>query len=136
MSSQAPRSMRQFRAVLRMLSAILPFYLGPVAAPGAASVPAEPAPPSSPRDFFNAGTQKLRDGKLREAEAFLETALTSQNERFQPPSLYNLGHVRFGQGVQELKKGPSAKPTAARGRAAAQMADGAIDAADSALASN
>src|SRR2546430_7852029 len=105
MSSQAHPSKRQFRAVLRILSAILPFYLGPVAAPGATPVPAEPAPPSSPRDFFNAGTQKLRDGKLREAEAFLETALTSQNERFQPPSLYNLGHVRFGQGVQELKKG-------------------------------
>ncbi|HWH70424.1 MAG TPA: hypothetical protein VNT26_13640, partial [Candidatus Sulfotelmatobacter sp.] len=75
----------------------------------------EPAPPTTPRDFFNAGTQKLRDGKLREAEAFLESALASQSERLQPPALYNLGHTRFKQGVEELKKGPPAGPTAARG---------------------
>ena len=37
----------------------------------------EPPPPTSPREFFNAGTEQLRAGKLREAEASLETALGS-----------------------------------------------------------
>src|SRR5437016_2288419 len=59
----------------------------------------EPAPPSTPRDFFNVGVQQLRAGKLREAEASLESAVASQNERLQDPALYNLGHVRFDQGV-------------------------------------
>jgi tetratricopeptide (TPR) repeat protein len=94
------------------------------------------APPETPREFFNAGTQQLRAGKLREAEASLETALSSQNQPLQPPALYNLGHVRFAQGVEQLKKGPSAKPTAAQGRAAAQAADAAIRGASQALAGN
>ena len=105
-----------------------------LAAASPASSP-EPPPPSTPRDFFNAGSQKLREGKLREAEAFLESALASQSERLQPPALYNLGHVRFRQGVEELKKGPPAGPAAARGRAAAGHADDATRAADEALAS-
>ncbi len=103
----------------------------------AAALPAstpESSPPSTPRDFFNAGSQKLREGKLREAEAFLESAVGSQNERFQPPALYNLGHVRFRQGVEELKKGPGAAPAADRGRAAAEHAEQATRAADEALA--
>src|SRR6266436_1901102 len=76
------------------------------ATPG--STTAEPPPPSTPREFFTAGTQQLRDRKLREAEASLEIALTSQQPRWQPPALYNLGYVRFGQGVEELKKGQKA----------------------------
>ena len=104
----------------------------------AASAPTpspEPIPPSTPRDFFNAGTQKLRESKLREAEAFLESVLASQTERLQPPALYNLGHVRFGQGIEELKKGPAAAPANTRGRAAAERADEANLSADEALAS-
>jgi hypothetical protein len=54
----------------------------------------------------------------------------------QPPTLYNLGHVRFAQGLEELKKSLSAKPTAARGRAAAQRSDPAIQQAADALASH
>jgi tetratricopeptide (TPR) repeat protein len=92
--------------------------------------------PTTPRDFFNTGTQKLQQGKLREAEAFLENAVASQAEVLQPPALYNLGHVRFQQGVEELKKGPAAGPSAARGRAAAVAADEAIRAANEALASD
>jgi len=92
-------------------------------------------PPSTPREFFNAGTEQLRAGKLREAEAFLESALASQNSRLQPPALYNLGHVRFGQGIEELKKGPPAGPTAARARTITQAADDAIKSAEDALAS-
>jgi len=101
------------------------------------SAPApEPAPPATPREFYNAGTRQLSAGKLREAEASLETALASQNQRLQPPALYNLGLVRFGQGVEELKKGPAAKPTAARGQAVIEQADAAIRQAGEALAGN
>jgi len=96
----------------------------------------EPIPPQTPREFFNAGTRELLDGKLREAEASLETTLASQNSRLQPPALYNLGHVRFRLGLEELKKGPEAGPTASRGRAAAKAADEAARDADDALASD
>jgi tetratricopeptide (TPR) repeat protein len=104
-----------------------------------ATIPApapEPAPPSTPREFYNAGTRQLGAGKLREAEAFLESALASQNQRLQPPALYNLGLVRFGQGVEQLKKSPPAKPTATRGQAIARQADDAIRQANEALGGN
>lgn len=96
----------------------------------------EPPPPVTPREFFNAGTRQLRDGKLREAEAFLETALASQKDSLQPPALYNLGLVRFAQGVEQLKKGPAPQPTVTRGQTAAQQADLAIRQADEALDGN
>jgi hypothetical protein len=104
----------------------------------ASSVPSSPesAAPSTPRDFFNVGVQQLRAGKLREAEASLESTVASQNERLQDPALYNLGHVRFGQGIEELKRGPAARPTAARGRNATQQAEQATRDAEAALASN
>lgn len=95
----------------------------------------EPTPVSS-RDFFNAGTRRLHAGKFREAEAFLQTALAKQDAKLQPPALYNLGHVRFAQGAEELKKSLEAKPTARRGRAAAERAAQAINAASDALAGN
>jgi tetratricopeptide (TPR) repeat protein len=88
----------------------------------------------NPRQLYNAGTQKLRDGKLPEAEASLEKALASQNELVQPPALYNLGHVRFGLGLAELKKAPNARSTSKRGHAAEQQGDEALRLADEALA--
>ena len=97
---------------------------------------AEAAPPATPRDYYNAGTQELKDAKLREAEASLETAVASQQERLQVPALYNLGHVRFAQGIEALKKSPPAGPTLARGRAAERQADEAIRKLDDALAGN
>lgn len=107
------------------------------AALAASSPPSpEPAPPTTPREFFNAGTRELQAGKLRDAEALLETVLGSQAEKLQPPALYNLGHVRFRLGMEELKKGPSAGPSAAQGRSAAQSAGDAISDADGALASD
>jgi tetratricopeptide (TPR) repeat protein len=116
---------------------ILVVFFGLISSAHAASASLETTSnPSTPREFFNAGVQQLEAGKLREAEASFETALASQSERVQNPALYNLGHVRFGQGVDELKKGPAARPTAARGRAAAQLADQATRDADEALASN
>ena len=64
------------------------------------ATPASPADsgnllaPTTPRDFFNAGTKQLREKKFREAEAFFESTLASQNSALQPLALYNLGHVR------------------------------------------
>jgi tetratricopeptide (TPR) repeat protein len=95
----------------------------------------EPLPVTS-RDFFNAGTRRLREGKLREAEASLQAALAKQDERVQPISLYNLGHVRFEQGVEELKKSLAAGPVATRARTANQRGDQAIQVAADALAGN
>ena len=65
----------------------------------------------------------------------METALASQNARLQPSALYNLGHVRFRLGIEELKKGPSAGAAAARGRETARTADEALRDANDALAS-
>lgn len=104
-------------------------------APPSPSLP-EPPAPVTPREYANAGTAKLRDGKLREAEALLETALGSQRDWVQPVALYNLGHVRFGQGLEELKKGPAAAPTAARARAVSAAVNQALTGADEALAGN
>jgi len=86
----------------------------------------------SPRELFNGGTALLNQGKLREAEAALQAAVTSQREPIQPPALYNLGHVRFKQGTEALKE--AAKPGALRERDAKALAYGsqalgALDAA-------
>jgi len=113
--------------------------LGPIIAEGASSganssTNVTETPPNSPRQFFNRGTEQFRAGKLREAEATLETALASQNSRLQPPALYNLGHVRFSQGIEELKKGPAAGPTVSQAKAVTDKGADAIKSADEALA--
>ena len=41
-------------------------------------------PPTNSREFFNVGSRKLREGKLPEAEAFLQSALARQDERVRP----------------------------------------------------
>src|SRR5260370_17741740 len=58
---------------------------------------------SNPRQLYNDGTLKFREGKLGEAETYFQSAVGSQNETVQVPALYNLGCVRFKQGEQELK---------------------------------
>ena len=83
-------------------------------------------PPTNTREFFNAGTRRLAEGKLREAEAFFQTALNRQVERFQPQTLHNLGHVRYAQGAEELKKSPDEA-------AASRRAVNALDRGDAAL---
>jgi tetratricopeptide (TPR) repeat protein len=92
--------------------------------------------PANARAAFNAGTRRLREGKLREAETFFSDTLSKQDAETRPPALYNLGHVRFGQGTEELKKSPAARPASAGGRAAAQRANRAAGQADEALAGN
>jgi hypothetical protein len=89
---------------------------------------------AAPAQLYNEGTQKLREGKLREAEGFLQSALASQREQVRVLALYNLGHVRFQQGVQELKNGPDANATNARARQASEIRDLALQTADAALA--
>lgn len=96
---------------------------------------AKPTMPVAPRGFFNAGTRKLKAEQWRDAESLFESALASQQENLQPPTLYNLGHARFALGAEELKKSPNGQSTAANARAAARAADAAVQAAGEALES-
>jgi tetratricopeptide (TPR) repeat protein len=95
----------------------------------------EPVDRSAPalRRLFNEAAEKLNAGKNREAESLLESLLAAQREELQSPALYNLGHARFAEGVEELKKSEKAGPAAARGRAAAMQSEGVITDARSAL---
>ena len=92
--------------------------------------------PENTREFFNAGTRRLSEGKLRESEAFFQTALTRQDERFQPRTLHNLGHVRYAQGAEELKKSPDADAAARRGERALDRGDAALHGGFDAMAGN
>jgi hypothetical protein len=84
--------------------------------------------------FYNAGTERLLAGKFDDAETLLESSLARQDERVQPAALFNLGHVRFAQGIEELKKSPPG--TARRSQAAMQGGAAAIQKAEDALAGN
>lgn len=122
-------------------AALLLTFRGPAAEPvfmPYTNVPAEAIDPvqGSARDAFNLGTRQLRDGKLRQAEASLQAALAKQEEKIQPPALYNLGEVRFAQGVEELKQAPEGKPLARQGQAMALSAEFATMEAARALAGN
>lgn len=118
-------------AVDRMLSR------WPVAVTNASTNPAVLAVTSSqavtPREKFNLGTRKLAEGRLTDAESLLQSVLQAQDERTRPAALYNLGHVRFAQGAEELEKGPSGKQTMERGQAALEHGQQAIRQAQSAL---
>jgi tetratricopeptide (TPR) repeat protein len=95
-----------------------------------------PASLTTARDFYNAGTLKLTEGKLAEAEALLKKALAAFDESGQPGALYNLGHVRFSQGKEELKKCQPSKSIIARNEAVGESALQAMQAAQAALAGN
>lgn len=134
-----PRGERQpwmvFRPALAPLALLAVLLSAHAAAAGAAPAPAIPSPESlTSRELFNYGTQMLNQGKLPDAETLLTDLLDRQEESFQAPALYNLGHIRFRQGVKELSKGPQPGPAAAQGRAAIQRTTQAIVAADTALA--
>jgi tetratricopeptide (TPR) repeat protein len=93
-----------------------------------------PAQNETARGLYNAGTEQLRAGKLSDAETLLESSVVKQDTRVQPAALFNLGHVRFAQGTEELRKAP-AGATKQSVAAAADGADAIQKAAD-ALASN
>jgi hypothetical protein len=107
---------------------------GPLLNTNTSTPTAETPSPTSPREYFNTGTKQLGNGKLKEAEASLESALASQEPALQPVALYNLGHVRFKQGIEQLMKGPPAKPSAARARNAGAEVKEALKDVDDALA--
>jgi hypothetical protein len=87
-----------------------------------------------PREVYNEGTRKLREGKLNEAEAILQNAVSSQNPGVQAEALYNLGETRFQQGMQEYTNAPDGKAIVTKSAIADDHAGAAIKAADDALA--
>ena len=88
------------------------------------------------RGFYNAGTDRLLAGKFDDAETLLESSLARQDEHVQPEALYNLGHVRFAQGIEELKKSPDGAATINHSMTSAAAGAEAIQKAGDALASN
>lgn len=102
-------------------------------ADAAASSNLPPSEASTPKQFYNEGTRRFEDGKLREAEAALQTAVASNEERLQPSALYNLAHVRFKQGAEVLKQSPDGQQSRGRAEAASGAADQAIQRAEAAL---
>jgi hypothetical protein len=97
---------------------------------------AETNSPVTARDFFNAGTKSFAATNFAEAERMFHSALALQDERVQPLAMFNLGHVRFSDGTQILKKGPDAQKVSAQGRAALAAAENAVRTAESSLAEN
>ena len=95
-----------------------------------------PVVQATARGFYNAGTERLLAGKFDDAEMLLESSLARQDASVQPEALYNLGHVRFAQGIEELKKSPGGAATINRGAASAAAGEDAIQRAADALASN
>jgi Ca-activated chloride channel family protein len=94
-----------------------------------------PAPVTA-RDFYNAGARLLAAKNFADAEKMFQSALAAQDESVQPPALYNLGHTRFGEGVELLKKGPDAQKVSVQGTAAMAAGENAVRSAESALAEN
>ena len=60
--------------------------------------------PAGARDLYNAGTARLNDGKLREAEELLRDATARNDDTVSPAALFNLGHVRATLGNDELRR--------------------------------
>jgi tetratricopeptide (TPR) repeat protein len=95
-----------------------------------------PVVQATARGFYNAGTGRLLAGKFDDAETLLESSLARQDEGVQPEALFNLGHVRFAQGNEELKKSPDGAATIRHGVASAAAGEEAVQKAADALASN
>jgi tetratricopeptide (TPR) repeat protein len=94
------------------------------------------AAPANARDFYNAGTKLLAAKKFSDAEKMFQAALAAQDERVQPPALYNIGHARFSDGLERLKQGPDAQKAASQGNAALAAGEHALRQSASALADN
>ena len=93
-------------------------------------------PPSTARDFYNTGTKLLAANKYAEAERMFRSALTAQDERVQALTEFNLGHTRFADGTELLKKGPEAPKVFAQGRAALETTERALRAGEASLVEN
>jgi len=124
-----------FLAALILSAGIFSGRTAPVSANDATNADNSASPPpETARGFYNAGTEKLRVGKLDDAETLLESSLAKQDERVQPGALFNLGHVRFAQGIEELKKMPDSGATVKQTGSAIDDGTRAIAKASDALA--
>src|SRR2546428_14196693 len=74
-----------FNTLVRLVVSAILAWSGASVLAASATISTNTPPPTTPRDFYNAGTRQLRAGKLREAEADLENVLASQNTRIQQP---------------------------------------------------
>jgi hypothetical protein len=90
--------------------------------------------PVTARDFYNAGTKLLAAKKFADAEKMFRSALDTQDERVQPATMFNLGHTRFEDGAEILKKGPDAQKVSAQGSDALASGAGALRSTEAALA--
>ena len=84
------------------------------------------------RQLYNEGTHWLTKTNWR-AEPYLKAAL--KDDRFLNPALYNLGHIHFNAGLEELKKGPPGKSTVSKARQTANRTDQVIKDIDNVLGS-
>lgn len=125
---------KKVKLLFAPLAVFLVVFAFGIAAKDAITPDAPEKTPDTPREFYNDGTRKLREGKLRDAETLLQTAVASQNEKIQTAALYNLGEVRFRQGAEELAHAPGGAATGARAQSAQHSGDDAMHAADDALA--
>lgn len=100
---------------------------------GEQSLRADGDKPADARDLYNQGTRQISAKKLREAEGALQAAVASQNHKVQETALYNLGEVRFQQGVEELKKAGDNKGTKFAAKHAEESGDSALRAVEAAL---
>ena len=92
--------------------------------------------PVKARDLYNEGTKLLAAKKYTDAERMLTAALAAQDDRVQPPAMFNLAHVRFGDGLDILKKGPDAQKVSVQGNAALAGGENAIRSGEASLAEN
>ena len=96
-----------------------------------------PSRPVTARGIFTTPARSCWPPKiLPRRKKCSKSALAAQDERVQPPALYNLGHTRFAEGVELLKKGPDAQKVSAQGSAALAAGEQAMRQAESALAEN
>jgi len=103
-----------------------------------ATFAASARPPETARELYNAGTKKLREGKLVEAQDLLRSAAGRNDESIVPSAVYNLGHARYEFGDQELKRmmgDPKSQQLTQRANRAARDAGEALQTARLALAS-
>jgi tetratricopeptide (TPR) repeat protein len=128
--AKALSPLRSASAVQILVLSALVFYLNALAGETNAFAPV------TAQDFYNAGTKLLTGKKFAEAEKMFESALATQDERVQPPALFNLGHARYAEGVEILQQGPDAQKVVARGNAALAAGEITIRSAESALAEN
>lgn len=122
-----------FRAPLIFFGASLFIFCRALAA---STVATNLPPPVTPQDFFNAGTRQLAATNFVEAERMFHTVLSSSDEKWHALAEYNLGHTRYADGVEILKKGPDAQKVSEFGHAALTTGESALRSGEAALADN